>query len=196
VLARLIVDRLTRQSADVILSACLADDGVGTLDPANSISIDRALHRVPGIVAFRVALDRPLVGLGASAPVYYPDIAEMLGADSAIPADAGVANAVGAVVGQVRAVVTVFVTMPEDGIFIVNGAGDSVRLIDEAAAFSLAKERAVTAALHSARTNGADEPVVTLSEEIDAPEVEGSRKLVEARFTATASGRPRIADEA
>ncbi|AOF90281.1 hydantoinase/oxoprolinase family protein [Sinorhizobium sp. RAC02] len=195
-LARSIVDRLTRQSADVILSACLADDGVGALDPANSISIDRALHRVPGIVTFRVALDRPLVGLGASAPVYYPDIAEMLGAESSIPADAGVANAVGAVVGQVRAAVTVFVTMPEDGVFIVNGAGDSVRLIDEAAAFSLAKERAVTAALHSARANGADEPVVTLSEEIDALEVEGSRKLMEARFTATASGRPRIADEA
>lgn len=195
VLARVLVDRLTRQSADVILSACLADDGAG-IDPANSISIDRALHRAPGIVKFRIALDRPLVGLGASAPVYYPDIAEMLGAQSSIPADAGVANAVGAVVGQVRTVVTVFVTMPEEGIFIVNGAGESVRLIDEAAAFSLAKERAMTAALHAARANGADEPVVTLGEDIDAPEVEGSRRLVEARFTATASGRPRIAEEA
>ncbi|MGJ7042495.1 N-methylhydantoinase A/oxoprolinase/acetone carboxylase beta subunit [Shinella sp. BE166] len=195
VLARLLVDRLTRQSADVILSACLADDGAA-IDPANSISIDRALHRAHGIVKFRIALDRPLVGLGASAPVYYPDIAEMLGAQSSIPADAGVANAVGAVVGQVRTVVTVFVTMPDEGIFIVNGAGESVRLFDEAAAFSLAKERAMTAALHAARANGADEPVVTLGEEIDAPEVEGSRKLVEARFTATASGRPRIAEEA
>ncbi|MCJ8056559.1 hydantoinase/oxoprolinase family protein [Shinella curvata] len=194
-LARTLVDRLTRQSADVILSACLADDGVGALDPANSISIDRALHRVPGIVKFRIALDRPLVGLGASAPVYYPAIAEMLGAVSSIPADAGVANAVGAVVGQVRNAVTVFVTQPEEGIFIVNGAGDSVRLIDEEKAFSLAKERAMTAALQAARANGADEPVVTLSEAIDAPEVEGSRKLIEARFTATASGRPRIAQE-
>ena len=196
VLARTIVDRLTRQSADVILSACLADDGVGTLDPANSLSIDRALHRMPGIVKFRIALDRPLVGLGASAPVYYPAIADMLGAHSIVPADAGVANAVGAVVGQVRTIVTVFVTMPEEGIFIVNGAGDSVRFIDEAEAFSLAKERAMTAALHSARANGAEEPAVTLAEDIDAPEVEGRRKLMEARFTATASGRPRIAGDA
>ncbi|MCR6502953.1 hydantoinase/oxoprolinase family protein [Shinella sp. CPCC 101442] len=195
-LARTLVDRLTRQSADVILSACLADDGVGALDPANSISIDRALHRVPGIVKFRVALDRPLVGLGASAPVYYPAIADMLGAESSIPSDAGVANAVGAVVGQVRNSVTVFVTQPEEGVFIVNGAGDSVRLVNEHEAFSLAKERAMTAALHAARANGADEPVVTLSEAVDAPEVEGSRKLIEARFTATASGRPRIAEEA
>ncbi|WP_432346129.1 hydantoinase/oxoprolinase family protein [Shinella yambaruensis] len=194
-LARVLVDRLTRQSADVILSACLADDGAGAIDPVNSLTIDRALHRVPGIVQFRVALDRPLVGLGASAPVYYPAIADMLGAESAIPADAGVANAVGAVVGQVRSMVTVFVTMPEEGIFIVGGTGESVRFIDEGEAFALAKERALTAALTAARINGADEPAVTLTEEIDAPEVEGRRKLMEARFTAIASGRPRIAHE-
>jgi N-methylhydantoinase A/oxoprolinase/acetone carboxylase beta subunit len=193
-LARLIVDRLTRQSADVILQACLADDGAA-IDPTKSLSIDRALHRVPGIVRFSLALDRPLVGLGASAPVYYPAIADMLGAQSKIPADAGVANAVGAVVGQVRNTVTVFVTMPEEGVFIVNGAGESLRLVDEAKAFALARERAMTAALHAARANGAEEPAVTLSDEIDAPEVEGSRKLVEARFTATASGRPRIAGD-
>jgi N-methylhydantoinase A/oxoprolinase/acetone carboxylase beta subunit len=196
VLARMLVDRLTRQSADVILSACLADDGVSAIDPANSISIDRALHRQPGIVTFRIALDRPLVGLGASAPVYYPAIAAMLGAESTIPADAGVANAVGAVVGQIRTAVTVFVTMPEDGVYIVNGAGESVRLVDQAKAFSLASERATTAALDAARANGAEEPAVTLFQDIDAPDVEGSRKLVEARFTATASGRPRIAQDA
>ena len=194
-LARRIVDRLTRQSSDVILAACLADDGIGAADPANAFFVDHALHRTPGIVQFRIGLDRPLVGLGASAPVYYPDIAGMLGARAVIPEDAGVANAVGAVVGQVRASVTVFVTMPEEGIFFVGGAGDSARLTEEEAAFSLARERALSAALHAARANGADEPVVTLVEEVDAPEIEGRRKLIEARFTATASGRPRIADD-
>ncbi|MCF3642322.1 hydantoinase/oxoprolinase family protein [Rhizobium sp. TRM95111] len=194
-LATLIVDRLTRQSSDVILAACLADDGVAGVDPVTSVAVDRALIRKPGIVRFEVALDRPLVGLGASAPVYYPAIAEMIGARPSIPYDADVANAVGAVVGQVRSAVTVFVTMPEDGIFIVNGAGDSVRLLDESAAFSLARERAVEAALHAARASGADEPMVALGEDVDAPEIEGSRKLVEARFTATASGRPRIAHD-
>jgi isopentenyl diphosphate isomerase/L-lactate dehydrogenase-like FMN-dependent dehydrogenase len=195
-MARLIVDRLTRQSADAVLSACLADDGVGAIDPTNSVSVDHALHRVEGIVRFSIALDRPLVGLGASAPVYYPAIAAMLGAEPAIPADAGVANAVGAVVGQVRSVVTTFVTMPEEDVFVVAGGGESVRFPEEAEAFSVARERAMAAALASARASGADEPVVTLSEEIDAPEIKGHRKLIEARFRATASGRPRIAEEA
>ncbi|NTF89246.1 hydantoinase/oxoprolinase family protein [Agrobacterium rhizogenes] len=192
-LAQKIVDRLTRQSADVILAACLAEDGVADLDPARSISIDRALRRAPGIARFAIALDRPLVGLGASAPVYYPAIAAMLASESAIPADSDVANAIGAVVGQVRTSATVFVTMPEDGIYVLNGAGETLRFTDEEKSFSMARERAIEVAMAQARLNGAVDPVIAVDEQVDAPEVEGNRKLVEARFIATASGRPRIA---
>ena len=110
-----------------------------------------------------------------------------------IPEDAGVANAVGAVVGQIRAAVTVFVTVPEEGIFVVNGAGESLRLLDEERAFSEARRRAEDAALEAARKSGAESPVVTIMEDIAAPEIEGARKLIEARFVAVASGRPRIA---
>ncbi|MQB45627.1 hydantoinase/oxoprolinase family protein [Rhizobium sp. ICMP 5592] len=192
-LAQKIVDRLTRQSADVILSACLAEDGVADLDPAKSISIDRALRRAPGIARFTISLDRPLVGLGASAPVYYPAIAAMLASESAIPADSDVANAIGAVVGQVRTSATVFVTMPEDGIYVLNGAGETLRFTDEEKSFSMARDRAIEVAMAQARLNGAVDPVIAMDEQVDAPEVEGNRKLVEARFIATASGRPRIA---
>ncbi|WP_324762591.1 hydantoinase/oxoprolinase family protein [Sinorhizobium meliloti] len=194
-LAQLIVDRLTRQSSEAILQACLSEDGAA-IDPAASLAVDRALKREPGIVRFSISLDRPLVGLGASAPVYYPAIAEMLSTEAAIPAEADVANAVGAVVGQVRATITVFVTTPEEGIFIVNGAGASERFVDQQEAFGVARRRAETMALESARANGAEEPAAVLREEIDAPEVEGSRKLIEARFIASASGRPRIAHHA
>jgi hypothetical protein len=50
-------------------------------------------------------------------------------------------------------------------------------------------------ALEQARLNGAADPVVSIVEEVDAADIEGSRKLIEARFIATASGRPRIAAE-
>ncbi|WP_248448217.1 hydantoinase/oxoprolinase family protein [Sinorhizobium meliloti] len=194
-LAQMIVDRLTRQSSEAILQACLSEDSAA-IDPTASLAVDRALKREPGIVRFSISLDRPLVGLGASAPVYYPAIAEMLSTEAAIPAEADVANAVGAVVGQVRTTVTVFVTTPEEGIFIVNGAGASERFVDQQEAFGVARRRAETMALESARANGAEEPAAVLREEIDAPEVEGSRKLIEARFIASASGRPRIAHHA
>jgi N-methylhydantoinase A/oxoprolinase/acetone carboxylase beta subunit len=191
-LAQRIVERLTRQSADVILAAALAEDGID-LDPTRSMAVDRALHRSPGIVRFALSLDRPLVGLGASAPVYYPAIAQLLGSESAIPADSDVANAIGAVVGQVRASTTVFVTMPEDGVYIISGAGEPLRMTGEEQSFAIARERAEAAAIAQARLNGADDPVVSMEEDVSAPEIEGNRKLVEARFTATASGRPRIA---
>ncbi|PPJ45170.1 hydantoinase/oxoprolinase family protein [Rhizobium sp. KAs_5_22] len=192
-LARRIVDRLTRQSAEVILSAVLPEAGLTDVDPARSLLIDHALRREAGIVRFALSLDRPLVGLGASAPVYYPAIGDMLSVACEVPTDADVANAVGAVVGRVRATVTVFVTAPEDGIFMLSGAGDGRRFTDEEKAFEAARDRASEAALEHARQNGAVDAVLALVEEIDAPEIDGSRKLVEARFIATASGRPRLA---
>ncbi|MBV2187416.1 MAG: hydantoinase/oxoprolinase family protein [Rhizobium sp.] len=192
-LARRIVDRLTRQSAEVILSATLPQAGLADVDPARSLLIDHALRREPGIVRFALSLDRPLVGLGASAPVYYPAIGDMLSVACEVPADADVANAVGAVVGRVRATVTVFVTSPEDGIFIVSGAGESLRFTDEQAAFGSARQRAGEGAMEHARQNGAVDVVMALVEEIDAPEIDGRRKLIEARAIATASGRPRLA---
>lgn len=191
-LAQKIVDRLTRQSAEAVLAACLAEDGVEGIEPATSLAVDRALRGASGISRFSVALDRPLVGLGASASVYYPAIAAVLGAASVIPQDADVANAVGAVVGQVRAAVTVTVTSPEDGRFVVAGAGENVMLAGEERALDAARERALTKAAERARLEGADEVVTSLSEEIDAPQVEGSRKFIEARIIATATGRPRI----
>ncbi|SIQ82527.1 N-methylhydantoinase A/oxoprolinase/acetone carboxylase, beta subunit [Rhizobium sp. RU20A] len=192
-LALAVAARMTRQSCDVILASCLAEDGVPGVDPAQSPAIDRALVHAPGIVRFSLSLDRPLVGLGASAPVYYPAIAAGLGAEAAIPAEADVANAVGAVVGQVRVSMTVFVTAPEEGLFVINGGGESHMRNREDEAFETARVLAQAKARAAAIANGADEPVVHLVEEIDAPEIEGRPKLVEARFIATGSGRPRAA---
>ncbi|WP_136657724.1 hydantoinase/oxoprolinase family protein [Nitratireductor sp. XY-223] len=191
-LAQMTVDRLTRQSCEVILSACLAEEGETRIDAANSRSVDRALERVHGIVRFHLTLDRPLVGLGASAASYYPDIAAMLSSDSAIPDDADVANAIGAVVGHVRSTVIVFVTTPQEDVFAVNGAGLSERFLNEDEAMDRARAIAETAAHDEALAAGADEPVVSLREIVKAPEIEGIRSLVEARVIATADGRPRI----
>ncbi|MDB5553214.1 MAG: hydantoinase/oxoprolinase family protein [Rhizobium sp.] len=191
-LAHKIEARMTRQSAEVILAASLGEDGVENIDPAKSVSIDRSLNRTPGVVRFSLALDRPLIGLGASAHVYYPAIAAMLGAESVIPDDAGVANAIGAVAGEISQTVLVTVTSPDEGVFIISGGGPTERMTGEKKTFDLARTRARQAAIRMAIDSGAEDPVVRFHEEIEAPEIEGSRKLVEARFAATASGRPRI----
>lgn len=185
--------RMTRQSCDAILTALVAEDSIESVTPATSSLVDRALKRESGFIRFRLELDRPLVALGASAQVHYPAIAAMIGAESVIPLHAGVANALGAVVGQVRETVTVFVTELEDGVFAVNGGGESQRLAKRAEAFELAREIADRTAHAMALRSGADAPVIIRSETILAPVIEGMEKLVEARFVATATGRPRIA---
>ncbi len=193
-LANRIVQRLTRQSSHAILEACLTDDGETGIDPAKSRAIARALDRQPGVVRFSLALDRPLIGLGASAPVYYPAIAEELSAPAVIPDHADVANAIGAVAGQIRETVTVFVTSPEEGIFLLNGSGETLRFVSETEALEAARARAIEHARALAARSGLAEPHVELTEEADAAEIEGKRKLVEARVRAVASGRPRVAD--
>lgn len=192
-LAERIVDRLTRQSAEVILSSVLAEDGLTDVDPARDPLIQRVLTGRPGVARLSVSLDRPLVGLGASAPVYYPSIAHLLSIASAIPADADVANAVGAVVGQVRASALVTVASPEEGVFILSGSGDNLRLFDEGEALATARRRAEDTARSMAAENGAQDAALELFEEIDAPEIEGRARLIEARILAVATGRPRIA---
>lgn len=193
-LANRIVQRLTRQSSHAILEACLTDDGETGIDPAKSRAIARALDRQPGVVRFSLALDRPLIGLGASAPVYYPAIAEELSAPAVIPDHADVANAIGAVAGQIRETVTVFVTSPEEGIFLLNGSGETLRFVSETEALEAARARAVEHARALSARSGLAEPHVELTEEADAAEIEGKRKLVEARVRVVASGRPRVAD--
>ena len=193
-LADMVVARLTRRSAEVILTTCLAEDGGESIDPSTSPVVDRALSRRAGIARFSLSLDRPLVGLGASAPIYYPAVADRLGADPVIPTHADVANAVGAVVGQVRSVVTVVVTSPGEGRYVVSGGGDKLVVVgEEPDALAAARERARAKALENAARDGADEAVVTVMEELDRPELEGSARLMEARIVATAVGRPRTA---
>ncbi len=56
----------------------------------------------PGIARLSVALDRPVIGLGASAPLHYAGLPPLVGNGCVVPEDTDVANALGAVVGQVR----------------------------------------------------------------------------------------------
>lgn len=183
---------LTRQSAAVILQALAAEDGLDGFDPEKNPAVSRALERATGTIRFALTLDRPLIPLGASAPVHYPAVGERLSVECVIPGHAGVANALGAVVGRISETVTVFVTEPEEGRFALNGAGANRLLRDREEAFAMARDLAAQEASSRARANGAAGLAVTSHEEIDMPVVEGLEKLIEARFSATASGRPRI----
>ncbi|MFQ5566062.1 MAG: hydantoinase/oxoprolinase N-terminal domain-containing protein [Paracoccaceae bacterium] len=193
-LARRVVDTLVRRSADVVLDAAFAEDGFEVAEPSRSFLARAALERHSRLLRPRLELTAPLIGLGASAATYYPAVAEMLGAGSAVPKHADVANAIGAVAGRVRVARSVTITCPAEGRFrahLPGGAEDFTSLDAARAAVSAVLEPTARAAAAEA---GAAEAQVTLATEVRDAEVEGKRMLVEATVTATATGRPRLAE--
>lgn len=192
-MAQRVLSALTRRSAEVILETAFAEDG---LDGAATVAhplVQRAMDATGGIAGLAVALDRPVVGLGASASLHYAGLPPLVGNDCVLPADADVANALGAVVGQVRVTAEARVSQPKEGLFRMN-AGETMRdFLSEEAAMAAAEAAIVRLAAERAEAAGAQDAQVTIEREVKAATVEGSRSFVEALLTATASGRPRVA---
>ena len=113
------------------------------------------------VFALQFSPDLPLVGVGAPAGSYYPAVARGLGVQLVVPPHAHVANAVGAVLGQVSQRVHITVTQPVRGIFKVFTPSGPVdfRVLDEA----LAHARALAADEARARALAAGAAAVELS---------------------------------
>ncbi|MEM8626491.1 MAG: hydantoinase/oxoprolinase family protein, partial [Pseudomonadota bacterium] len=190
-MAARVVDTLHRRSAQEIMDVALAEDGL----PAHSDGAAAAVYAAArtghaGHVAMNMALRTPIIAVGASDTVYYPQIAAHLSSEAIVPEHADVANAVGAVVSPVRVAVTIEVTSPAADVFRFqddSGVHDfktSQEALDEARA---AAERA---GLAKALAAGAAEPTVTVSETINTASVEGATLFVGATITAQSVGRP------
>ena len=189
-MSQLVIDTLVRRSAEAVLAAAFVHDGL----PAETVDqqvVQVALDGGFGVAAATIGLHLPLIGLGASAPAYYPLVAAVLGAESQIPADADVANAVGAVVGRVRLSRQCVVTAPQQGQYLVHVEGETPAMfadLDAARAFArehlavgLATEMAVAGAPVFETNESWFENVVDLG---------GMEMFVEGSLTITASGRP------
>ncbi|MEM8818509.1 MAG: hydantoinase/oxoprolinase family protein [Pseudomonadota bacterium] len=199
-LAKAVIARMTRRSAECLVEALAEDAGLPAPDIVQNPAIARALDRQTGASAptplepaIRLAL--PLAGLGASAPVYYPALAEALGTEAVIPKDADVANAVGAVAGLVETRLEVTILQPQDGVFTA-GLDGTIRSFGNAGDATAAveawlRENALSAALAA----GAAEPAVRLTTEDRTATIEVTVVLIERRITATASGRPAVSKD-
>ncbi|SMH33622.1 hydantoinase/oxoprolinase N-terminal domain-containing protein [Mesorhizobium australicum] len=193
-ISRRVLDALTRRSAEVILETAFAEDGLDGAATVAHALVQRAVDGDHGIARLAVSLDRPVIGLGASAPLHYEGLPPLVGNDCVVPEDTDVANALGAVVGQVRVSVEARVSQPKEGLFRV-AAGDTIRdFPSEEAAMELAETEIRATAAERAREAGAADANIELLRDIRAATVEGQRTFIEAILTATAAGRPRIAE--
>ncbi len=196
-LAQAIVDQLTQQTVDCLLEAAFAEDGAFAAEVPEGLArhplmaAGLAQHR--GIVEVSARLGVPVIGLGASAASYYGAVGERLGTRMVLPEHAGVANAIGAVVGQVSQRVSGTVTSPSEGRFVVH-LTEGVQVFSERDTALAALEAALVAeASTRAHAAGAEELHVAVSRDIREAEVEGRAMFIEASVTVTASGRPRVA---
>jgi N-methylhydantoinase A/oxoprolinase/acetone carboxylase beta subunit len=195
--ARLVIDQVTAQTRDTLLEAAFAEDpGFRGSDPrglAHHPLTRAGLAHHGGIIEMTARIGVPVIGLGASAPTYYPAVGAALGARMILPAHAGVANAIGAVVGQISQRATGTVTSDGAGRYTAHLASGPA-LYPSAEAALAALETALRLDAHDAAIRaGAAHVTLATTQEIKGAEVEGREVFVEATLTVTASGRPRMA---
>lgn len=145
----------------------------------------------PSVFALRFAPDMPLVAVGAPAGSYYPAVAKGLGMELMVPRYAEVANAVGAVLGEVSQRVHITVTQPVRGTFRVYTKTGPKDFAGVEPAVAHAKELAAAEAAQNALAAGADGVRVEFSQTDNTVnnDIDGNM-FFEAIVTATASGAP------
>jgi N-methylhydantoinase A/oxoprolinase/acetone carboxylase beta subunit len=194
-MAHWIVSTLTTLSAEALLAAGFSEDGIGGGDVHKFLLAQTISAKPDRTVKFALNLSVPVIGLGASAHVYYNDVAAMLGTNAIIPGHAAVANAVGAVAGQVRVSVEAHITKPDEGcyqVFMGHVPGAPKQFSDLASALDYARGELARAAREGAREAGAGD-VELKEKQIDkTATIEGHETLIESVLNITASGRPRI----
>ena len=192
-ISRTVIDTLMRTSAERLLDIALGEDGIETDRPSRNPVLQAALARRSGLAEVSVCLTLPVIGLGASARVYYPGVGRILSAEVVVPDHADVANAVGAVVGRVRVESLATVMRPDGGFYRVLGGPIPRDFVDEAAALACAETLAKDGAAAQARQNGVVHPDVTVSKEVVSAIISGHDLVLEWRFTGIATGRPSFA---
>ena len=200
VLAQAIVDQLTAQTVDCLLEAAFAEDPAFTGEDPAALArhrlTDAALSRHRGILEVSARLGVPVIGLGASAPSYYGAVGERLGCDMILPEHAGVANAIGAVAGQVSQRLTGMVSSPAEGRFTAHLISGLQHFTSSEAALAAMEAALRDEAAIRARAAGAVDLRITATRDLREAEIEGRSMFIEATVTVTASGRPRVAHEA
>ena len=193
--AEAIVDQLTKQTVEAVLETALAEEGWPEPAVLARHSLMAAgLDQHSNVMRFTAGLAQPIIGLGASAATYYGAVGERLGCEAVLPNDGGVANAIGAVVGQVSHHAEGSVTSAGEGAFrahLPEGPKQFNTKDDALEAVRVALTGIVT---DRAAESGVEEPRIEEDLSIQEAQVEAQVIFVEATMRITARGRPRIAD--
>jgi N-methylhydantoinase A/oxoprolinase/acetone carboxylase beta subunit len=196
-MAQIIVDQLTDQTVLALLETAFEEETEGFGQPsdvlARHVLMQRGLRPHKGLTRIETGLNVDVIGLGASAPSYYPAVGAALGTKMILPEHAGVANAIGAVVGQVTMRQSGTITSPSEGKFRVHLPEGPQDFGDQESALAVLETVLTTQATEDAKGAGAVDIQVNIHRDIRTAGVEAREVFVEAVVTVEASGRPRVA---
>ncbi|WP_171212166.1 hydantoinase/oxoprolinase family protein [Ruegeria sp. HKCCA5426] len=196
-LAEMIVAQLTEQTALTLLETAFAEEiedfGLSATDLARHVLTQKGLDRHRGLLALDAALNVDVIGLGASAPSYYPAAGERLHCNMILPEHTDVANAIGAVVGRLTLRRSGTVTSPSEGRYRVHLESGPQDFTEPEEALEVLQIALKDEAESEIRRAGAEDIRVIVSRDIRTARIEAQDVFVEATVTVEASGRPRVA---
>ena len=196
--AEMIVERLTYQTGLALLETVFAEEEPSFEMPedqlARHVLTQRGLQNHRGLVRVDVGLNLPVIGLGASAASYYPAVGKLMGTDMILPEHAGVANAIGAVVGRVTMRRSGTVTSPSAGLFRVHLETGPEDFGDEGSAMERIETVLTALAVDDAQEAGAQDIQMRVERDVRKAEAEAREVFIEATIMVEAAGRPRVAD--
>jgi len=198
-LAQMIVDQLTEQTALTLLESVFSEEqatfGGPAEDLARHVLLQRGLTAHSSLLAIDARVNVDVIGLGASAPSYYPAVGKRLRCNMILPEHAGVANAIGAVVGRIIQRRSGTVTAPSEGRFRVHLSDGPKDFTARAEALDVLESVLRAEAVAAAEEAGAGDIHVHVTRDLRMAEVEAQQVFVEATVTVEASGRPRVAHD-
>ena len=142
----------------------------------------------------RVALRRPVIGIGAPVHCFLPQAAELLETEAIIPPHADVANAIGAITSSVSVHKQVKIAPDERGQYAVQGLPDAPAFRDFHGAHAFAIEELQRVVRDMARRAGTSETAVEITLRDKVADVsDGGRIFVGRTLHARLTGRPDLA---
>lgn len=196
-MARMIVDKLTEQTTLALLETAFSEEdtdfGESSANLARHVLMQRGLAGHRGLITLKAGLAVDVIGLGASAATYYPAVGERLNTTMILPDHAGVANAIGAVVGRVTLRKSGSVTAPTEGKYRVHLESGPEDFNDPDSAMQCLQNALQHEAETEARSAGAIDIQLSHGRVVRRAQVEGRDVFLEAILTVEASGRPRVA---
>ena len=195
-MAERIVCQLTEQTSSSILEMAFSEEKVDFGDKPDVLAkhplTQLGLAGYSDLIKVNVGISKKIIGLGASAPTYYPAVGAELNCEVILPEYASVANAIGAVVGKIVMRESGVISSPSEGKYLVHLDGKPVNFTSEVKALKVLEEKLTEKSIQKAKEAGAENVSVNIDREIKTANIENRSVFVEASVLVEASGRPRI----